>query len=111
MGNTSETSLYHILDDRIYFQKVRTFIFERVLFIPSEASKECLKKFFVFSTLMKKKMLINKIKLIKYEFSHCLFNQGFWILHRIQSRLLRFKKLSIYPYLGVLIFVISFALL
>merc|ERR1712240_155030 len=35
--------------------KVRTFIFERVLFIPSEASKECLKMFLVFSTLMKKK--------------------------------------------------------
>merc|ERR1712112_548781 len=34
--------------------KVRTFIFERVLFIPSEASKECLKIFFVFSTLIKK---------------------------------------------------------
>merc|ERR1712112_146936 len=33
--------------------KVRTFIFERVLFIPSEASKEC-QNFFVSSTLMKK---------------------------------------------------------
>merc|ERR1712240_16431 len=35
--------------------KVRTFIFKWVLFIPSEASKECLKNFLFFSTLMKKK--------------------------------------------------------
>merc|ERR1712121_424565 len=38
--------------------KVRTFIFERVLFIPSEASKECPKKIFVSSTLMTKKIII-----------------------------------------------------
>merc|ERR1712082_551282 len=37
--------------------KVRTFIFERVLFIPSEVSKEC-RKFFVSSTLIKKIIII-----------------------------------------------------
>merc|ERR1712082_399560 len=39
---------------RIYFQKVRAFIFERVLFIPLEASRECLKCFLYFQPKKKK---------------------------------------------------------
>merc|ERR1711955_400 len=79
--------------------------FERVLFIPLEASKECLKCFLFFQK-KRKTMYIYKsqLKLIKYKLSHCLFNQGFCILHKIQNSLFRFKSFSIYLSLGIFIF-------
>merc|ERR1712240_561536 len=48
---------YLILDDRIYFQNVRAFIFERVLPIPLEAPEECLKCFFFQPSCKKKKKI------------------------------------------------------
>merc|ERR1712082_14489 len=39
---------------RKYFQNVRHLYFERVLFIPSEASRECLTCFLIFSKKKKK---------------------------------------------------------
>merc|ERR1712240_345978 len=71
--------------------------FERVLFIPLEASKECL-KCFCFFNLKKIYLYKSQLKLIKYKFSHCLFNQGFCILHKIQNSLFRFKNLLVYIY-------------
>merc|ERR1712240_903948 len=82
------------------------YFFERVLFIPLEVSKECLKCFCFFKK-KKKYMYIHiysQLKLIKYKFSHCLFNQGFCILHKIQNSLLRLKNFfSIYLSLGIFI--------
>merc|ERR1712121_586119 len=75
------------------------YFFERVLFIPLEASKECLKCFLFFQP--KKKYIYiykSQLKLIKYKFSHYLFNQGFCILHKIQNSLFRFKNLLVYIY-------------
>merc|ERR1712112_567478 len=57
---------------RIYFQNVRAFIFGRVLFIPSEASRECLTCFLIFSKKKKTLFLNSNFKLIKYKFCHCL---------------------------------------
>merc|ERR1712240_978216 len=90
---------------RIYFQNVRAFIFERVLFIPLEASKECLKCFLFFQPKKKKTYICKfQLKLTKYKFCHCLFNLGFCIMHKIQNSLFRFKSFSIYLSLGIFIF-------
>merc|ERR1711873_307317 len=51
------------------------YFFERVLFIPSEASRECLTCFLNFFSLKQKKKTLfvnSNFKLIKYQLCHCL---------------------------------------
>merc|ERR1712082_282134 len=70
------TQPYHCLDEGNTFKTSGHLYFERVLFIPSEASRECLTCFFNLKKKKKKNIILNpNFKLIKYKFFHS-FNLG-----------------------------------
>merc|ERR1712082_526376 len=67
------TQPYHCLDEGNTFKTSGHLYFERVLFIPSEASRECLTCFLNFFLKKKKNIILYpNFKLIKYKFFHCL---------------------------------------
>merc|ERR1712240_198906 len=77
--------------------------FERVLFIPSEASRECLTCFLIFSKKKKKIILNPNFKLIKYKFFHCLLTYGIVFCTTIQNSLFLFKTSKYIYTLGTII--------